>query len=204
MLLEVWVTAVTVSAEVICRFGRRQWVRLTPLCPAGHLPHKEGDRLGALTPLHSRHERWPRGLHESISPPVGEMAGRPEGGEPHPLPSANLRALLRIPALKLANAQPVTPFTTTGRFPRRHNTKSANANASTLSHCIQISAKNQLTASPPSVHGPARPAAAPHCPGSDQPYTGPRAASSRCGLRIGRRPVCRAWLPHVSCRLAGL
>ena len=63
----------------------------TPLCPAGHLPHKEGDRLGALTPLHSRRERWPRGRRESISPPLGEMHGRAEGGshtrEPQTIPA---------------------------------------------------------------------------------------------------------------------
>ncbi|POO57070.1 hypothetical protein CTT39_07290 [Agrobacterium rosae] len=57
----------------------------TPLCPAGHLPHKEGDRLGVLTSLQSQHQRWSRGCRDSISPPVGEMAGRPEGGERHTL-----------------------------------------------------------------------------------------------------------------------
>ncbi|MBB5045152.1 hypothetical protein HNQ66_004580 [Shinella fusca] len=40
----------------------------TPLCPAGHLPHKGGDWLEA------------KQCHDSISPLVGEMAGRPEGG----------------------------------------------------------------------------------------------------------------------------
>ncbi|POO57800.1 hypothetical protein CTT39_03900 [Agrobacterium rosae] len=59
---------------------------LTPLWPAGHLPHKEGDRLGERTPLHSQHERWPRADHDSISPPVGEMPGKAEGGKPHPPP----------------------------------------------------------------------------------------------------------------------
>ena len=46
---------------------------ITPLCPAGHLPHKGGDRLEA------------RRCHDSISPLVGEMPGRAEGGEPNPL-----------------------------------------------------------------------------------------------------------------------
>ncbi|MBB3948032.1 hypothetical protein GGQ73_004006 [Rhizobium skierniewicense] len=54
-----------------------------PLCPAGHLPRKEGDWLGGLTPLNSRRERWPEGCHESISPPEGEMPGRAEGVATH-------------------------------------------------------------------------------------------------------------------------
>jgi len=41
-----------------------------PLCPAGHLPHKGGDRLVAS------------GCAQLISPPVGEMSGRTEGGNP--------------------------------------------------------------------------------------------------------------------------
>ncbi|TFE99833.1 hypothetical protein B5M44_03085 [Shinella sumterensis] len=60
----------------------------TPLCPAGHLPHKGGDRVGwatcpcltsiAGTFLPSRSRRRPREL--PISPLVGEMPGRAEGG----------------------------------------------------------------------------------------------------------------------------
>ncbi|OOO21220.1 hypothetical protein BTE56_13065 [Agrobacterium pusense] len=61
---------------------------LTPLCPAGHLPHKEGDRQDALSPLHSLTSRWAKPCRISISPPVGEMPGRAEGGEPRP-PSFN-------------------------------------------------------------------------------------------------------------------
>ncbi len=57
---------------------------LTPLCPAGHLPHKEGDRQDALPPLHPRPLSWSRPRGISISPLVGEMPGRAEGGEPHP------------------------------------------------------------------------------------------------------------------------
>jgi len=68
--------------------------RDTPLWPAGHLPHKEGDQLGAPVCLDQtrRKKQWqlqaaPR-MGDSwagspplvISPPVGEMAGRPEGG----------------------------------------------------------------------------------------------------------------------------
>ncbi|EJT06959.1 putative lytic murein transglycosylase [Rhizobium sp. CCGE 510] len=61
----------------------------TPLCPAGHLPHKGGDRLGAKS-----HPSWMLGMGETdwgaivisgngrvlpISPLVGEMPGDAEG-----------------------------------------------------------------------------------------------------------------------------
>ncbi|MDR7145731.1 hypothetical protein J2X43_003940 [Rhizobium sp. BE258] len=51
---------------------------ITPLCPAGHLPHKGGDRLGAAarSPLII----WLSRRNRSISPLVGEMSGRTEGG----------------------------------------------------------------------------------------------------------------------------
>nr|KZA98283.1 hypothetical protein A4A59_28085 [Rhizobium leguminosarum] len=70
----------------------------TPLCPAGHLPHKGGDRQVAKLRLHrlaliswqgnDRYHRAtgvdadvPGSLHGiSISPLVGEMPGRAEGG----------------------------------------------------------------------------------------------------------------------------
>ncbi len=51
----------------------------TPLCPAGHLPLRWGDRQDALTSPLPRHMRWPTLRHESISPLVGEMPGRAEG-----------------------------------------------------------------------------------------------------------------------------
>ncbi|OOO30036.1 lytic murein transglycosylase [Agrobacterium sp. YIC 4121] len=63
---------------------------LTPLCPAGHLPLKGGDRLaGRFRPsLHLRMNWWSRLL--PISPLEGEMPGRAEGGKPHaPPPSRN-------------------------------------------------------------------------------------------------------------------
>ncbi|GAK69221.1 hypothetical protein RRU01S_04_00430 [Agrobacterium rubi TR3 = NBRC 13261] len=47
-------------------------------------PHKEGDRLGALTSVQSQRTNWPKANRDSISPPVGEMSGRTEGGKPHP------------------------------------------------------------------------------------------------------------------------
>jgi hypothetical protein len=60
----------------------------TPLCPAGHLPHKGGDRLAAPRPLPpKRFCQWtpPLGTQRvphPFSPLVGEMPGRAEGGEP--------------------------------------------------------------------------------------------------------------------------
>ncbi len=67
------------------------WVaRHTPLCPAGHLPHKGGDWLGASArPNHPYRsattawytgEIWRRCRVLPISPLVGEMPGRAEGG----------------------------------------------------------------------------------------------------------------------------
>jgi hypothetical protein len=53
---------------------------ITPLCPAGHLPHKGGDWLGKAA--RSTLIVWRRYNHESISPLVGEMSGRTEGGIP--------------------------------------------------------------------------------------------------------------------------
>ncbi len=68
--------------------------RDTPLWPAGHLPHKGGDQLGSpiwldktrgkkrwqwrATPLMGG--SWAESPPLVISPPVGEMAGRPEEG----------------------------------------------------------------------------------------------------------------------------
>ncbi|WP_412674264.1 GNAT family N-acetyltransferase [Agrobacterium rubi] len=57
---------------------------LTPLCPAGHLPLKEGDREDEGSSFSSL---GAEDFHESISPPVGEMSGRTEGGKPPPLPT---------------------------------------------------------------------------------------------------------------------
>ncbi|TCR01172.1 hypothetical protein EDF70_105179 [Neorhizobium sp. JUb45] len=57
-----------------------------PLCPAGHLPHKGGDRFASRSPLLiSRSILTDVSLETPvaplvISPPVGEMPGRAEGG----------------------------------------------------------------------------------------------------------------------------
>ncbi|TAV50060.1 lytic murein transglycosylase [Rhizobium leguminosarum] len=66
---------------------RRLSSRVTPLCPAGHLPHKGGDRHAETAspnnerPLIQREASGDRrAILLPISPPVGEMPGRAEGG----------------------------------------------------------------------------------------------------------------------------
>ncbi|RAZ85698.1 lytic murein transglycosylase [Mesorhizobium hawassense] len=51
-----------------------------PLCPAGHLPHKGGDRLSSRPSLISDVASEARSRKLPISPLVGEMSGRTEGG----------------------------------------------------------------------------------------------------------------------------
>jgi hypothetical protein len=57
-----------------------------PFCPVGHLPHRGGDQLGACSAhhisLYARHTFFAEAKVTPlvISPLVGEMAGRPEGG----------------------------------------------------------------------------------------------------------------------------
>ncbi len=65
-----------VSLSAVDTLGARD----TPLCPAGHLPHRWGDWLGL--PARSTFIGWRKSRHESISPLVGEMSGRTEGGIP--------------------------------------------------------------------------------------------------------------------------
>ncbi|RWP64699.1 MAG: hypothetical protein EOR07_15375 [Mesorhizobium sp.] len=51
-----------------------------PLCPAGHLPHEGGDWLSRLlSPITNVAEEAPL-AQLPISPLVGEMSGRTEGG----------------------------------------------------------------------------------------------------------------------------
>ena len=52
----------------------------TPLCSAGHLPHKGGDRL--VAGFQPNNESGASGFVQPISPLVGEMSGRTEGGNP--------------------------------------------------------------------------------------------------------------------------
>ncbi|AWI59652.1 hypothetical protein AB395_00004026 [Sinorhizobium fredii CCBAU 45436] len=60
----------------------------TPLCPAGHLPHKGGDWRAATASSRGRSRVRGRGAvglsarFKPISPLVGEMPGRAEGGRP--------------------------------------------------------------------------------------------------------------------------
>ena len=72
-------------ASVRGRMSRKAMLRAcsvgTPLCPAGHLPHKGGDwqphrRFANLATL----ETGEAGAKLPISPLVGEMSGRTEGG----------------------------------------------------------------------------------------------------------------------------
>ncbi len=62
--------------------------RYLPLWPAGHLPHKGGELLGAsFCPKHARmtfsdltdRDDGSKVVQRVFSPLVGEMAGRPEG-----------------------------------------------------------------------------------------------------------------------------
>jgi hypothetical protein len=64
----------------------RAWggVCRSPPSACRHLPLRWGDRQASCYPLYPQLSRWPRPLHESISPPEGEMSGRTEGGKPHP------------------------------------------------------------------------------------------------------------------------
>ncbi|RUU42216.1 MAG: hypothetical protein E5Y88_04705 [Mesorhizobium sp.] len=51
-----------------------------PLCPAGHLPHEGGDWTSPLLSPIAGIAGEALQVELPISPQVGEMAGRPEGG----------------------------------------------------------------------------------------------------------------------------
>jgi tRNA(Ile)-lysidine synthase len=68
--------------RVRVRKAQEQRLRLTPLCPAGHLPLKGGDRLGAAARDKSNVSIEAGARLQPISPLEGEMPGRAEGGEP--------------------------------------------------------------------------------------------------------------------------
>jgi hypothetical protein len=51
-----------------------------PLCPAGHLPHFGGDRQLRQWRLFCNVGDWRKQSRQPISPLVGEMSGRTEGG----------------------------------------------------------------------------------------------------------------------------
>ncbi len=102
---------------------------VTPLCPAGHLPHKGGDQLDASSSLSSNRYRLGDDFHSArgnlilglsrhvryspISPLVGKMPGRTEGGnlrsaaklnEEHDMPHAPVSPKLRINARRMRRA----------------------------------------------------------------------------------------------------
>ncbi|TIL41020.1 MAG: lytic murein transglycosylase [Mesorhizobium sp.] len=52
----------------------------TPLCPAGHLPRKGGDRMSLRLSSISSVEKLALSRTLPISPLAGEMPGRAEGG----------------------------------------------------------------------------------------------------------------------------
>ncbi len=85
------------ASGVFCLWG---WSVLldTPLCPAGHLPLKGGDRQEALPTLHWQLLRWVKPDRESISPPEGEMSGRTEGGKPLCTLNAHYLAAVSAPS----------------------------------------------------------------------------------------------------------
>ncbi|KAA9389095.1 lytic murein transglycosylase [Neorhizobium galegae] len=60
--------------------GQAVGARHTPLCPAGHLPLKGGDRLAATPRLRRVQRIGRRRCFLPISPLEGEMPGRAEGG----------------------------------------------------------------------------------------------------------------------------
>jgi len=104
-----------------------------PLCPAGHLPHEGGDRPSRLGFANRRRCRKSGGGNgRPISPRVGEMSGRTEGGAkghrpvrrpvrvwmdfaPHPLPMKKVRLQKQSTTSKSANFLPLilsTPLRT--------------------------------------------------------------------------------------------
>ena len=64
---------------------------VAPLWPAGHLPHKGGDQPSSQPSPIDCVAGGAATLKLSISPPVGEMSGRTEGGAV-PLPSQSIKA----------------------------------------------------------------------------------------------------------------
>ncbi|SFI99486.1 hypothetical protein SAMN04515648_2344 [Phyllobacterium sp. CL33Tsu] len=63
---------------------------LTSLCPAGHLPHKGGDQPASRVCLTTAVPIGTQACGHPISPLVGEISGRTEGGEAYHL---------RVPAM---------------------------------------------------------------------------------------------------------
>src|SRR5690606_32787730 len=65
----------------MARGPRANGLDVAPLCPAGHLPHEGGDQPAArVSPIGDVAEQVTR-AKLPISPRVGEMSGRTEGGD---------------------------------------------------------------------------------------------------------------------------
>jgi hypothetical protein len=75
--------------DLIAQFAATFVRYFTPLCPAGHLPLKEGDWLASTSRQIVSAAREASASKPLISPLEGEMSGRTEGG-------AGLPALTRI------------------------------------------------------------------------------------------------------------
>ena len=61
-------------------FNRPLPLYVAPLWPAGHLPHEGGDWLSSTVLPISNVGGWRKQSSSPISPHVGEMSGRTEGG----------------------------------------------------------------------------------------------------------------------------
>ncbi|PBC03366.1 hypothetical protein CK220_14825 [Mesorhizobium sp. WSM3860] len=58
----------------------RCWRDSAPLCPAGHLPHLGGDQMSRRLSAITNVKGMIAAPKPPISPLVGEMSGRTEGG----------------------------------------------------------------------------------------------------------------------------
>ncbi|RWD45893.1 MAG: hypothetical protein E5V28_12680 [Mesorhizobium sp.] len=68
-----------------------------PLCPAGHLPNKEGDWLSSVLSPIANFANGALLARLPISPQVGEMSGRTEGGAVERRPLENERRTNGVP-----------------------------------------------------------------------------------------------------------
>ncbi|RJT39705.1 lytic murein transglycosylase [Mesorhizobium waimense] len=74
-------------------------LRPTPLCPAGHLPRKGGDRMSPRLSPNINVEGKAPSTELPISPFAGEMSGRTEGGvkKRHPWTEGGLSSGMACP-----------------------------------------------------------------------------------------------------------
>ena len=88
----------------------------TPLCPAGHLPHKGGDRLGGTTQFPSRLSRWARHLPIQSPPLWGRWPAGQRGVFLTLLLAFTLAATLAHAQSPLGIGSAEPGFNTTGTF----------------------------------------------------------------------------------------